>query len=151
MVTRCSCLFLLVTLMGGCFQQDDVKTSQILPADYTSSFILARNCRYSTAHARFLKILTSSKEANDAYLAGNRLLPLNSLVLTEEYENSSCSALVGYTLMRKESGYDPDHNDWRWQELDDMRNVLKDGREQSCIDCHLKCITPTTPEYTCSH
>ncbi len=143
-------MFILAALTGGCFQQDNSKTSQILPPDYSSSFVLARNCRYSTSHSRFLRVLTDGKETNDAYLAGNCLLPVNSLVLAEEYENASCSSLIGYTLMNKVSGYDSSHNDWRWQKLDDMRNLLEDGRVQTCIDCHQKCSQTATPEYTCS-
>jgi len=150
MFTRCSCLFLLVSLLGGCFQQDDDKTSQILPSDYKSSYVLARNCRYSTSHARFIKVLTNNVETNDSYMAGNCLLPVNSLVLAEEYDSSACTTLTGYTLMYKNAGYDTSHNDWRWQKLDETRNVLEDGRVQACIDCHLKCSQPTNPEYTCS-
>jgi hypothetical protein len=152
MFTRCSCLFFLVSLMAGCFQQDSDKTSQMLPPDYSSNYVLARNCRYSIGHKRYLKVLSNSKETNDAYLAGNCLLPVNSLVLAEEYDKADCSSLVGYTLMRKDPGYDPSHNDWNWQELDDMRNVLKMGHNQTqtCVDCHQKCSTVATPEYTCS-
>jgi hypothetical protein len=143
-------MFLLAALTGGCFQQDNAKTSQLLPPDYSSSFVLARNCRYSTSHARFLKVLTDSKETNDAYLAGNCLLPVNSMVLAEEFENANCTSLIGYTLMKKVPGYDPSHNDWYWQELDDMRNLLEDGHAQPCIDCHQKCSQLATPEYTCA-
>jgi hypothetical protein len=150
MLTRYSCPFLLITLMGGCFQQDNAKTSQILPQDYKSSYVLARSCRYSTSHTRFIKVLTNNRETNEAYLAGNCLLALNSLVLAEEYDKADCASVTGYTLMYKESGYDPDHNDWRWQKMDDQRSLLEDGHVQSCIDCHQQCSQAATPEYTCS-
>lgn len=143
------CLFFLVSSTAGCFQQDESKTSKLLPSDYASTYALAQSCRLSTGHEHFIKVLTDSKETNQAYLAGDRLLPDNSLVMTEEYDDANCSVLVGYTLMRKDPGYDPSHNDWRWQELDDKRDVLKDGREQTCIDCHQKCVKAANPEYTC--
>lgn len=150
MLTRCSCLCLLVMLMGGCFQQDNAKTSQLLPSDYKSSYVSARNCRYSTTHGHYIKVLTNSTETNDAYLAGNCALPVGSLVLAEEYDNTACTSLTGYTLMKKVSGYDPEHGDWRWQKLDDTRNLLEDGHVQTCIDCHQRCSEAGAPEYTCS-
>jgi hypothetical protein len=150
MLTRCLCLFLLVSSLGGCFQQDSAKTSQILPPDYKSTYLLARNCRYSTTHGHFIKVLTNSVETNDAYMAGNCILPRDSLILAEEYDTATCALLTGMTLMYKNASYDPSHNDWRWQKLDDTRNILEDGRVQTCIDCHQKCSQPSTPEYTCA-
>jgi hypothetical protein len=143
-------LFLSALLLGGCFQQDNNRTSQILPRDYQNIFQPpVRTCRLVVGHdSKYIVVRVNSPEAQQAYLAANCLLPQGSVVVAEEYDKSNCTGLTGYTLMFKDvPGYDPNAADWHWQRLDDQRVVLDDGRLQACISCHQTC---SLNDYTCS-
>jgi hypothetical protein len=42
---RCLFVILSLLLVGGCFQQDSNKVSQILPLEYQKTYRPVRNCR----------------------------------------------------------------------------------------------------------
>jgi hypothetical protein len=142
-------LFLLSSLLfGSCFQQSGNNTSQILPPDYQTSAQVARTCRLNVGHASKYMVVYTNAVADAAYLAGTSPLPQASTVVAVESDKTDCSTLTGYTLMRKEApGYNPAAGDWHWQRLDDQRDVLEDGRLQTCISCHTTC---SLNDYTCS-
>ncbi len=149
MGTRRPLLLLSLLLAGSCFQQDSNRTSQILPGDYQASYLQVRGCRLVIGHnSNYLDVRVNNAEAQQAYLAANGPLPQGSVVVAEESDAADCTGLTGYTLMFKDvPGYNAAAGDWRWQRLDDQRNVLEDGRVQSCISCHTQC---NLNDYTCS-
>jgi hypothetical protein len=142
-------LFLLSSLLlGGCFQQSGNNTSQILPPDYQTSSQVARTCRLNVGHASKYMVVYTNAVADAAYLAGTSPLPQGSTVVAVESDKTDCSDLTGFTLMFKSvPGYNPAAADWHWQRLDDQRDVLEDGRLQTCISCHTTC---SLNDYTCS-
>jgi len=148
MATRCSLWFLPLLLLGGCFQQDNNKVSQILPLD-RSSYVQVRSCRLNVQHgSKYIHVFANNSEAQQAYLAANCPLPQGSVIVAEESDKPDCSKITGYTLMFKDvPGYDPTADDWHWQQLDDQRGVLQDGRVQTCIECHSQC---NLNDFTCS-
>ena len=144
-------LLLLSLLLdgSGCFQQDSAKTSQILPLGYESSYVQARGCRLIRGHtSNYIIVRANSSEVQQAYVAGNGPLPQGSVILAEEYDRADCLGIAGFTLMYKDvQGYNPDAADWHWQRLDSLRDVLEDGRVETCISCHAQC---SLNDYTCS-
>jgi len=148
MVMRRTLWLLSLIAMGGCFKQDSSRTSQILPSDYQTSFTLARGCR--PVHGHVGNSITVEANATGAldYTQGVYPLPQGSVIAALESDQLDCSSVTGFTVMLKEApGYNPAANDWHWQRLDDQRNVLEDGRIQSCVDCHASC---SQYDYTCS-
>lgn len=69
-------------------------------------------------------------------------LPPGTTVVKEEFDDSRCVRLSGFTLMHKQAaGSDPPNGDWRHQRLDAARGVLLDGpaATRSCLACHARC------------
>jgi hypothetical protein len=148
MATRHPLLLLSLLLVGGCFQQDKAGTSQILPPDYQASYVQVRSCRPADGHGSNSIVVFANAQAQSDYLSDIGPLPQGSVVVAKESAQADCSDLAGYTLMFKEApGYNPTAGDWHWQRLDDQRDVLEDGRVQSCISCHTQC---NRDDYTCS-
>jgi hypothetical protein len=148
---RFSYLLLSLLLVGGCFQQDSNKVSQILPLEYQKTYRPVRNCRpigIPEHRAKYIRVLANSVEAQDAYIAANCPLPQGSVIVAEESDKPDCSKVSGYSLMFKDvPGYDLAGFDWHWQQLDDTRTILQDGHVQECITCHTSC---TLNDLTCS-
>jgi hypothetical protein len=112
-----------------------------LPAGYPKGFGEARACRASSEHFPRIRILVPAALAS-IYEGGPYPFPAGALVVKEEFEDSACRALTGYTLMRKEApGFDPAGGDWAYQRLDERRRVTADGRERTraCAACHARC------------
>ena len=150
MGTRRSFLLLSSLLLGGCFQQDTTRTSQILPLGYQATYSPVRSCRLIHGHtSSYIAVRANSTDVATLYNAANGPLPQGSVIVAEEYDKADCTGgLTGYTLMFKDvPGYDPAAADWHWQRLDDQRVVLEDGRVQGCISCHAQC---NRNDYTCS-
>jgi len=148
MVLRRPLVFLPLLLLGGCFQQSGNNTSQLLPPDYQTSFQVARTCRLNVGHGSKYMVVYTNAVAEAAYLAGTSPLPQGSTIVAVESDKADCTDLTGYSLMFKDKvGYNPAAGDWHWQQLDDLRDVLQDGRLQTCISCHTTC---RLNDYTCS-
>lgn len=112
----------------------------IFPASYRNSYIEVRSCRFSVEHGGgSVRVLASPRSA-DAYLGEENPLPVGSIIVKEEYTSSDCSNdanLVRWSAMRKEApGFDAEHGDWRWQEVNRNRTVAVDGKA-TCVGCHL--------------
>lgn len=116
-----------------------------MPSDYRGRFTEVRNCRRTTEHlasagsgavTNAIRVLINP-EAARLYQGNAIQLPAGTVVLKEEFDDERCTNLTGWTLMRKEPGYDDAHNDWHWQRVraSDGR-VLEDGRVNRCISCH---------------
>ena len=149
MASQRALLLLCLLMVGGCFKQDQNKTSQILPLSYPTNYTPVRTCRPIFGHtSSYVIVRANSTDVAALYNAGNGPLPQGSLIVAEEYDKADCSSLTGYTLMFKEAlGYDPTADDWHWQRLDDQRLVADDGRVQTCISCH---TLNSRNDYTCS-
>jgi hypothetical protein len=150
MATQPPPLLLSLLLLGGCFQQDKLGISQILPPDYRTTYLQVRGCRLANGHGSNSIVVFASAEAQSNYLSRISPLPQGSVIVAEESVQADCSDLAGYTLMFKDvPGYNPTAGDWHWQRLDDQRYVLEDGRVQSCINCHAS-PSCNRNDYTCS-
>lgn len=61
-------------------------------------------------------------------------LPDGSIIVKENYLPDK--TLVAYTVMYKEAGYDPEHNDWFWVRYLPNGTITAEGKVKGCIDCH---------------
>lgn len=63
-----------------------------------------------------------------------QVLPNGALVVKENFHPDSTLASV--TVMYKQTGYDPQHNDWFWMKRLQDGTVEASGRVGGCADCH---------------
>ncbi len=141
-------IHMALVMAAGCFQDTTPQHSDFLPLDYRSSFKSVRPCRVVPKHDNHYQTLFANLTAADPYSAASFPLPAGSVVLAEEYNDPSCTSLIGFRLMAKEAaGYDPANGDWHWQELDANQRVLKDGRLTTCSSCHAQ---PPCNDFLCS-
>lgn len=111
----------------------------IFPANYRNTYIEVRNCRFSIEHDGVAIRVLTNPLAVQPYLENHNPLPVGSIVVKEEYNDSDCSddsKLVRWRAMRKEEpGFDA-FGDWHWQWVNRNRTVRYDDKT-TCIGCHL--------------
>ena len=61
-----------------------------------------------------------------------------AIVVKELYTSQDCepSSVDHWVAMRKETGFDPAHGDWHWQEVSPAGDVISDGAVATCSTCH---------------
>src|SRR5262245_35909346 len=138
----------------------------IFPANYRSSFVEVRDCRFSIEHDSVsIRVLVNDIGA-DAYLNEDNPLPVGSIVIKEEYDAGTSGApdcsnaadLVRWRVMRKESpGFDQVDNDWAWQWVDAPSRTVRFNDKTTCVGCHQReackardymCTEDTSPRGT---
>ncbi|MFQ5932221.1 MAG: cytochrome P460 family protein [Nitrospiraceae bacterium] len=60
--------------------------------------------------------------------------PDNSIIVKENYAPDK--TLLALTVMYKEAGYDPEHNDWFWAKYGPDGEIQVAGKGKGCITCH---------------
>ncbi len=145
---RCSLILSSVVALATCgtpTPAPDASAPSLVPSDYRSRFVEVRNCRATIEHlsaastgavTNAIRVLINP-EASRLYLANAIQLPAGTLVIKEEFDDDRCAHLTGWTVMRKEPGFDDPHGDWHWQRVraSDGR-ALEDGRVSRCFNCH---------------
>ncbi len=139
---RLESAFFVLILNAGAVLSETLLLAQelepILPADYRSSFVEVRGCRFSLEHGGVFVRVLANPEAAEKYEEDASPLPAGSVIAGEEYRDDRCeeSGLIGWRVMRKEPpGYDPADGDWHWQVLTPGREVVEDSKT-TCIGCH---------------
>jgi Cytochrome P460 len=84
-------------------------------------------------HGDFLTTYVSDN-ALSAIQDKKGILPDESIIVKENYDANK--KLAALTVMYKEEGYDPGHNDWFWAKYGIDGSVQAEGKVQACIDCH---------------
>jgi hypothetical protein len=137
---RPALLLALVVVGSACAEVDNPNPQMVLPGDYRTAFVQVRTCRNSVEHGLVNVVVRVRAEQKDLYEAGPYPFPQGSLVVKEEYRDSGCTDLTGYTIMRKEAGgYFAEGGDWQWFTLDPLGTTLKDGKAPTCSHCHAAC------------
>ncbi len=137
----------LATCDGG---SEPPPADPLFPADYAATFTEVRDCRTSADHDLTHVRVFADPVALDAYTTRGEPLPDGSLLVKEEHADETCTDLVGFAVMMREEGYDPDRGDWHWQKLDADRRVTQDGRLERCGGCHSLCEEPSGFDWTCA-
>jgi len=139
-LSRCLALTIaanFIAILGGCAQVDSPNYEKVLPSDYRNAFVQVRGCRASIDHDLAYVIVRTRPEMASVYDSGPYPFPSGTLVVKEQYRDSSCQDLSGYTAMRKEgSGYFPAGADWQWYTLDTLERVVQNGKVERCAGCH---------------
>jgi hypothetical protein len=118
---------------------DNAAAEPIFAANYRTTYTLVRDCRNSIEHGATIRVYANDVGAT-AYLAEAETMPVGSILVKEEFTGIDCDndmELVYWAVMKKEApGYDPEDNDWRFQESGAPdRRITIDGKA-SCIECH---------------
>jgi hypothetical protein len=117
------------------------ETEPIVPADYRTTFSEVRDCRNSIEHAATIRVWVNAIGA-EAYLADENPLPVGTVVVKEEFAGANCTndaELRVLSAMRKEpAGFDPEANDWHFQELNFPSRSVRLDTKITCIECHVE-------------
>ena len=62
------------------------------------------------------------------------MVPEGAVIVKENYMPDK--TLDALTVMLKESGYDPDHNDWFWAKFSAAGEIQVAGKALGCLACH---------------
>ena len=139
MLSLGAALLMFVLLSAGCPPTGVGDGEPIFPANYRSTFIEVRDCRFSVEHAATIRVWVNSIGA-DAYLADENPLPVGTVVVKEEFEGGDCSndaELTSWSVMRKETaGFDKQARDWRFQEVAAPSRTVTINGKSTCIECH---------------
>lgn len=133
------------TCHATCVQaQDYVCGDPLFPPDFLDSYILVRDCRFSSDHnLSRVRVYVDSTGAQ-SYLNGNYPLPVGTVsvkVLTPG-DNEQCEGevLEWVVMLKGPAGTAPSTNDWIWQSVNPNRSVRLSGQlEGECIACHEDC------------
>ncbi|HLB71164.1 MAG: cytochrome P460 family protein [Candidatus Methanoperedens sp.] len=87
----------------------------------------------SEPHGVFLTTYVSDNAYSDI-VAKKGILPDESIIVKENYDADK--KLAALTVMYKEKGYDPEHNDWFWVKYQPNGTIDAQGKVKGCIDCH---------------
>lgn len=85
-------------------------------------------------HGNYVEIWTNTL-TTDALAAHADPLPDGATLVKQGYEDDR-NTPKNLTVMRKLSGFDPDHGDWFWGQYDAEGNELASGAVTGCADCH---------------
>jgi hypothetical protein len=123
----------------------------LFPESYRESYQEVRDCRRSADHdLEYIRVL-ASPEARAAYVERAQPFPIGAIILKEQYADSFCTDLAGFSVMKKrEEGYAPTGGDWFWQRLEANMKVTSEGRITRCASCHKACTTAPGYEWTCA-
>ena len=140
MRARCLTLAVAVSALGACAKIDSPNDEQVLPNDYRTAFVQVRGCRTSIDHDLANVVVRVRPELTTVYESGPYPFPQGALVVKEQYSDSQCQSLTGYTVVRKEAaGYFPAGHDWQWFTLDNYGTVMQKGKIARCAACHAMC------------
>ena len=143
-------LLFVAVVLSACAEVDSPSPKMVLPGDYRTAFVPVRRCGPAVEHGLISVVVRVRAEQATLYDNGPFPYPAGSLVVKEEYRDSQCTDLTGYTVMRKEAaGYFPAGGDWQWFTLDSYGTVLKDGKQPSCSTCHATLCGPKNRDLTC--
>ncbi|MFQ5829078.1 MAG: cytochrome P460 family protein [Candidatus Methylomirabilia bacterium] len=73
-------------------------------------------------------------EAEEGMTAKRGQMPADAIIVKENYMPDK--TLVAVTVMYKEPGYDPKHNDWFWAKYAPNGEIQVAGKGKGCITCH---------------
>ncbi len=123
----------------------------LFPESYRAIYEEVRGCRRSADHdLEYIRVLVPP-EVKAAYLSREAPFPVGTLIVKEQYADSLCTDLAGFTAMRRaEAGYAPMGGDWFWQRLEADRRVLEQGRIARCTTCHRACAEAPGHDWTCA-
>lgn len=133
-------LLVVAAAFAACAQVDNPNAEVVIPSDYKMSFAEVRNCRSSIDHDLAFVVVRVRSELAPDYNSGPYPFPQGTLVVKEQYSDSSCRNLSGYSVMRKEgAGYFPAGGDWQYYALDAYGGVVSNGKNARCANCHAMC------------
>jgi hypothetical protein len=84
-------------------------------------------------HGALISVYLNS-EAMEALETQPGQIPEEAIVLKENY--TADETLDSVTVMQKQTGFDPDHNDWFWAKYGADGTVQAAGQPVGCISCH---------------
>src|SRR5687768_17442138 len=91
----------------------------LYPANYSSTYQEARNCRFSLDHDLMLTRITAAPDALDTYTSPDAPFAPGAIVIKEQYDggDTDCTGPIYFiTVMRRTES--EEGLGWEWQEID---------------------------------
>ena len=136
----------MLVVVAGCGHPAQPTEETIFPEDLQKAgYVQVRRCRYPGEHSALAAFTVwvnpDGRASFDALWAEPPTateMEAGAIVVKEIYSSTSCAAdQVDYWVaMKKEPGFDREHGDWRWQEVQHDGTITVDGRSPACGDCH---------------
>lgn len=131
-------------LSGGCGEGG---ADPIVPQDWESTLVEARDCRHSAEHdLEHVRLFISPEWADhfDACVVegGDCTEPFGegALLVKPQYADADCTELLRVTAsLREHPASTPGADGWRWQEVTADGRVVVDGAPEGCTSCHARC------------
>lgn len=87
-------------------------------------------------HGPYVQIWLNDAAYDTITGGGGGDMPDGAIIVKEGYSDASGSAVNAVTVMKKISGFDPDHGDWFWVNYSDDGTINVYGSASGCYDCH---------------
>ena len=132
----------LALALPACGESFSYDANSFFPEDWQDSYVKKFDCKESVTHGNDHVIVYVSPDAEAAYADRTTEMPTGSVILKEQYSDSSCSDLTAYTVMRKlEAGANTEQGDYEWQRVESSGeiSVSGDATISNCTSCHTNC------------
>ncbi len=110
---------------------------QVTSADYASNWstIPGKGTLYRGQGPHGMLLSTYlNPVAEEAMKNKPGVMPEGAIIVKENYKPNKTLAAI--TIMKKQPGFDADHNDWFWAKYGPDGKVLAAGTPAGCISCH---------------
>jgi hypothetical protein len=132
-------------LAAGC--GGDESLDPIVPDDWETALVEARDCRLSVEHElEYVRLFISPEWAAhfDACVEADsgctEPFGEGALLVKPQYADADCTDLLRVTAsLRETAAAAPGPDGWRWQEVTADGRVVLDGAPASCTHCHTLC------------
>jgi hypothetical protein len=84
-------------------------------------------------HGKYHEVYVNNT-LREALPVASGVAPHGSIIVKENYD--AAKNRIGYTVMVKAEGYNPEVGDWFWASYDITGNVAAEGKPGGCITCH---------------
>ena len=120
---------------------DAPAVSSPLAPDFRATFTKVNRARFiSRGHLqdRFAVDIFVNTVGRDAYVAAGGDVPVGTVLVKEHFERNVGGERPSglFVMTKREAGYDVANGDWRWTVIGVRGEVVKDGKIESCIQCH---------------
>lgn len=108
-----------------------------LPLGYRETFTKVSKGRLgSKGHAagRWEIDVWANELAQQALASRATDVPVGAVVVEEHYENGAAGPVM--VMEKRETGYAPEHGDWRWVVVGASGALVRDGVIEQCAGCH---------------
>jgi len=124
-------------------------TDLIFPENFLDTYVLVRDCRFSTEHDGLQIRVYCNPEDAARYTDGNYPFPEGCTLVKIESSDENCTQVVRYSAMRRlADGAASSVGNWEWQRVDADFKAITETPASGCFSCHAGCTHGR--DFTCT-